>query len=117
MMTLTPSLVTKAGVPNNKVFVGEASYGRSFHMAKEGCWGPTCDFTGSRTQSDAAPGRCTKTGGYLAYAEINELIGTADGLRMFHDGKSNSDIILYNGLLGLYNFKASTSEDTLTMIR
>ncbi len=32
--------VTKAGVPNNKIFVGEASYGRSFHMAVDGCWGP-----------------------------------------------------------------------------
>lgn len=38
------SIVTKAGVPNNKVFVGEASYGRSFRMATDGCWGPvsTC---------------------------------------------------------------------------
>ncbi|KAH7117542.1 glycoside hydrolase superfamily [Dendryphion nanum] len=25
-------------VANNKIFVDEASYGRSFHMAKEGCW-------------------------------------------------------------------------------
>lgn len=98
MMILKLHLVTKAGVPNNKVFVGEASYGRSFHLSKEGCWGPTCDFTGSRTQSDAKPGRCTNTGGYLAYAEITELIMNAEGLRMFHDGKSNSDILLYNGL-------------------
>jgi hypothetical protein len=97
MNILTQALVTKAGVPNKKVFVGEASYGRSFHMAKNGYWGPTCDFTGSRTQSDAAAGRCTKTGGYLGYAEIAELVSTADGLRMFYDAKSNSDIIVYNG--------------------
>lgn len=56
-----------------------------------------CDFTGSMTQSDAAPGRCTKTGGYLAHAEINEIIKVGSGVRMFHDGASNSDIMLYNG--------------------
>ncbi|KAL1841513.1 hypothetical protein VTJ49DRAFT_7004 [Mycothermus thermophilus] len=43
----TLSIITKAGVPNNKIFVGEASYGRSFRMAQAGCWGPTCDFTGT----------------------------------------------------------------------
>jgi hypothetical protein len=99
---LTYRVVTKAGAANNKIFVGEASYGRSFHMAKNGCWGPTCDFTGSRTQSDATPGRCTNTGGYLGYAEIAELVGTADGLRMFHDAKSDSDIIIYNGPCKLF---------------
>jgi hypothetical protein len=68
-------------------------------MAKDGCWGPTCDFTGTRTQSDAAPGRCTKTGGYLAYAEIGELLMNAQGVRIFYDQKSNSDIVIYNGML------------------
>jgi hypothetical protein len=91
------AMITKAGAANNKIFVGEASYGRSFHMAIDGCWGPTCDFTGSRTQSDAAPGRCTKAGGYLGYAEINELIKRADGARTFHDAKSNTDIMIYKG--------------------
>ncbi|KAL7629535.1 hypothetical protein AAE478_001056 [Parahypoxylon ruwenzoriense] len=91
------TIITKAGVPNNKIFVGEASYGRSFHMAQDGCWGPMCDFTGSRTQSDAQPGRCTKTGGYLAAAEINEIIQRSDGVQIFHDGDSNTDVMLYKG--------------------
>ncbi|KAM7198915.1 carbohydrate-binding module family 24 protein [Naviculisporaceae sp. PSN 640] len=91
------SIITKAGVPNNKVFVGEASYGRSFHMAVDGCWGPMCEFTGSRTQSDAKPGRCTDTGGYLAHAEIMEIIQKGDGAKTFHDTASNSDIMLYQG--------------------
>ncbi|KAF5023085.1 hypothetical protein F66182_4842 [Fusarium sp. NRRL 66182] len=92
------SMITKAGVPNNKVFVGEASYGRSFHMATDGCWKPTCEFTGSKTESDAAPGRCTKTGGYLAFAEIMELLRKGvSGLKTFHDADSESDIVLYNG--------------------
>lgn len=91
------SMITKAGVPNNKVFVGEASYGRSFHMASDGCWGPMCDFTGSRTQSDAKAGRCTASGGYLAYAEIAELLKQGQNAQIFHDNDSGSDIMLYKG--------------------
>lgn len=67
-------------------------------MAQDGCWGPTCDFTGSRTVSDANPGRCTKTGGYLAAAEINEIIKRGDGAQTFHDDASNTDVMLYKGL-------------------
>ncbi|KAL5316125.1 hypothetical protein ACEPPN_017003 [Leptodophora sp. 'Broadleaf-Isolate-01'] len=91
------AIITKAGVPNNKVFVGEASYGRSFRMATDGCWGPMCDFTGSRIQSDANPGRCTKTGGYLGNAEVDEIIRRGGAAQTFHDGASNSDILLYQG--------------------
>ncbi|KAJ9421240.1 hypothetical protein FOXG_17685 [Fusarium oxysporum f. sp. lycopersici 4287] len=91
------SMITKAGVPNRKIFVGESSYGRSFHMAKDGCWGPMCEFTGSRTDSDAAPGRCTKTGGYLAYAEIMEIINAKSGAETFYDKSSQSDVMLYKG--------------------
>ncbi|KAK3986114.1 hypothetical protein QBC44DRAFT_373421 [Cladorrhinum sp. PSN332] len=93
-------MITKAGVPNNKIFVGEASYGRSFRMAQDGCWGPMCEFTGSRTKSDAIPGRCTKEGGYVALAEISELLKRADDgalAQLFHDHDSNSDIALYKG--------------------
>jgi len=95
LLTLT-CVVTKAGVPNNKIFVGESSYGRSFHMADDGCSGPLCDFTGSRTHSDAKPGRCTETSGYISNAEINEIIGRG-GSKHFHDGDSNTDVIIYQG--------------------
>ncbi|KAK4156324.1 hypothetical protein C8A00DRAFT_41196 [Chaetomidium leptoderma] len=92
------SIITKAGVPNHKIFVGEASFGRTFRMAQDGCWGPLCDFTGSRTRSDATPGRCTKTSGYLAVAEINEIIKRSAGdVLYFYDAASNSDILLHNG--------------------
>ncbi|EZF93084.1 hypothetical protein H113_06103 [Trichophyton rubrum MR1459] len=91
------SMITKAGVPNNKIFVGESSYGRSFHMVQDGCWGPLCEFTGSRTQSDAQPGRCTKTAGYISFAEINEIIKRGDGVNVFHDDASNTDVMLYKG--------------------
>lgn len=66
-------------------------------MAKNGCWGPMCDFTGSRMQSDANPGRCTKTGGYISNAEIGEIIRKGDGVEQFHDGGSNTDVLLYKG--------------------
>lgn len=102
--------VTKAGVPNNKVFVGEASYGRSFHMAQDGCWGPMCEFTGSRTKSDAQPGKCTNTSGYLAYAEITEIQKSGTAQKIFHDGKSNTDVMLYNG--DYISFMTPTTKDT-----
>jgi hypothetical protein len=36
-------------------------------------------------------------GSYLAYAEIAELQGNSEGAKMFHDGASSSDIMLYKG--------------------
>jgi hypothetical protein len=92
----------KAGVPNNKIFVGEASYGRSFHMAVDGCWGPCCDFTGSRLKSDARPGRDTNAPGYLAYAEINEIIKKGDSDQALRDAASDSNVMLYKGTLKIH---------------
>jgi hypothetical protein len=58
-----------------------------------------CDFTGAKTRSDAAPGRCTKTSGYLAFAEINEIIKRSggDNFDSFYDLASETDVLLYNG--------------------
>ncbi len=55
------SMITKAGVSTDKVYVGMAKYGRSFAMSDPSCKGPTCTFTCSYTQSNAKPGQCTKT--------------------------------------------------------
>lgn len=81
---------------NNKIFVGEASYGRSFHLAQPSCWGPMCEFTGSRNQSDATPGRCTNTAGYISYAEINEIFWLDNTAQQLRDD-SNTDVLLYKG--------------------
>lgn len=79
-------------------------------MAQDGCWGPMCEFTGSRIQSDAKPGRCTDTGGYLAAAEINEIIQKGDGAKTFYDGNSNSDVMLYQG--DYISYMTPTTKDT-----
>ncbi|KAK1833707.1 hypothetical protein QBC39DRAFT_254113 [Podospora conica] len=70
------SMITRAGMPSHKVIVGVTSYGRSFRMHQPGCVGPDCRFIGTNKFSYAAPGRCTGTRGYIADAEINEIIRT-----------------------------------------
>ncbi|KAI9374613.1 hypothetical protein BJX61DRAFT_540623 [Aspergillus egyptiacus] len=88
------SMITKAGVPFNKVVVGVASYGRSFKMAEAGCTGPMCKFTGTASISSAAPGRCTETGGYISNAEIMEIIQFGNVNKQWKEEGSN--ILVYN---------------------
>ncbi|KAJ9318482.1 CAZyme family GH18 [Paecilomyces variotii] len=68
----TLAMITKAGVPSNKIAVGVSSYGRSFQMTTPGCTGPMCTYTGGG--SGAYPGPCTQTAGYIANAEINAIL-------------------------------------------
>ncbi|KAG2027031.1 hypothetical protein GB937_000767 [Aspergillus fischeri] len=88
------SMITKAGVPSNKVVVGVASYGRSFKMAEAGCTGPICKFTGTSRISNAAKGRCTETGGYISNAEIDEIINSGKVTKQWTDVGSN--FLVYN---------------------
>lgn len=69
------TMLTKAGVPSNKILVGVSSYGRSFQMADPSCTGPMCLYTGDRLHSNARKGRCTDTAGYISNAEISEING------------------------------------------
>lgn len=87
------AMITKAGVPGKKIVVGVTSYGRSYSMAEPGCWGPDCLYTGGRTSSDATPVRCTGTSGYIADAEIAEIMGTGRVVKSFVDTSSHSDIL------------------------
>ncbi|KAL4886083.1 chitinase [Aspergillus karnatakaensis] len=91
------AMITKAGVPGEKVVVGVNSYGRSFKMATAGCWGPDCQFTGDRLTSHALKGKCTDTAGYLADAEIAEILSDSSRVvRSFVDPSSHSDILVYD---------------------
>ncbi|KAH7016502.1 uncharacterized protein B0I36DRAFT_397093 [Microdochium trichocladiopsis] len=90
------SMITKAGVSPSKIFVGESSYGRSFRMAKAGCDGPMCKYTGDRLNSEAAPGRCTVTRGYISNAEIDNIRKTYGTVKSWHDARSDSDLLVYD---------------------
>ncbi|KAL2813996.1 hypothetical protein BJX63DRAFT_431632 [Aspergillus granulosus] len=108
--TYALSMITKAGVPTNKIFVGESSYGRSFLMSEEGCTGPDCFFEGDRLNSPAAKGKCTDTGGYISNAEIDDILIMNDDVESWHDGASNSDIVAYNGTEWVAYMTTTTKE-------
>lgn len=105
-IALAFSMITKAGVPNNKIFGGVASYGRSFGMKDPSCYGPECHFTGP--ESGARPGECTKTAGYIAEAEINEWLKGGDNITTYYD-KTSASLISYSkdGNWVSYNNKAN----------
>ncbi|KAK8121914.1 glycosylhydrolase family 18-6 [Apiospora sp. TS-2023a] len=99
------AMVTKAGVDKKKIMVGTASYGRSFHMAQAGCYGPDCYYTGTSSKSDATPGLCTNTAGILADTEILDILTTPKNpgkLAVLYDASpmsdasSMSDILVYD---------------------
>lgn len=87
------SMITKAGVPSNMITVGITSYGRSFQMSTPGCDGPECTYTGPN--SGATPGPCTNTAGYLANAEIYDIIAENPSVKRFMDN-SHSNILVYD---------------------
>ncbi|KAJ7087999.1 glycoside hydrolase superfamily [Mycena belliarum] len=90
------SMITKAGVNTSKLVVGITSYGRSFQMTTPGCRGPMCTYTGPL--SGAAPGPCTETPGYIANAEISQIIAQNGNVQTFHDSGSDSDILVYDSV-------------------
>lgn len=89
------AMITKAGVPSNKVVVGVTSYGRSFEMSDPTCTGPMCTYTGP--DSGAIPGECTNAAGYISNAEIRSLLTEDDTARTFYDTDANSDVMIRNG--------------------
>ncbi|KYQ93197.1 speract/scavenger receptor domain-containing protein [Tieghemostelium lacteum] len=92
------TMITKAGVPSNKVIMGIGLYGRSFQQVDPSCSGPECKFTGSGVQSLATPGPCTVTPGYIALAEIYTIINS-DHSRVRsnqYDSVSDSQILTFD---------------------
>ncbi|KAH7010890.1 glycoside hydrolase superfamily, partial [Microdochium trichocladiopsis] len=92
------AMITRAGVPANKVLVGITSYGRSFKMADPNCSSPSCKYLGTRLDSPAKKGKCTNTGGYLANGEIDAIKSGSAPFRELYDGGSDSDILIYDGV-------------------
>jgi len=101
-------MITKAGMPSYKIIVGITSYGRSFKMTTKGCTGPMCKFTGP--SSGAAPGKCTGTAGYLADAEIKDMISRGGNIQESYDSASSSDILVYDNTEWVAYMKKSTRD-------
>ncbi|KAM5350668.1 hypothetical protein ACJ41O_007173 [Fusarium nematophilum] len=113
------AMITKAGVDPAKVIVGISSYGRSFRMANSQCTGPACKFTGSFSVSNAEAGVCTNSPGYLANAEIRQIIYDAKNkkagvtAKSWYDASSDSDIVTFGTKgKGMTDWVAYMSEST-----
>lgn len=89
-------MITKAGVPSNKVVVGVTSYGRAFQMTTPGCYGEMCTFTGSA--SGATPGPCTGVAGYISDAEIKQIAASNRVNYNFLDLGSQTNILVYDNI-------------------
>lgn len=92
------SMVTKAGLETRQLVIGITSYGRSFRMSQTSCSGPLCTFEGSRSQSLAYAAPCTNTRGYMANAEIKDIIQSHSQFSVFQDfvdKDSDSNILIY----------------------
>ena len=66
-------------------------------MAEAGCYTENCFFTGSASVSNAEPGICTNTAGYISNAEINEIASNSSRVTTSYvDEGSNSNILVYD---------------------
>ena len=96
---LTLAMITKAGVPTKQVAVGISSYGRSFKMAQAGCTGSMCQFTANAdNSSQAEPGECTATAGYISNAEIINLVNAnvSSGAKTWYDFETDSNYAVWD---------------------
>lgn len=66
-------------------------------MAAAGCHTPDCFYTGGPLNSNAAKGVCTGTSGYIANAEIYDIIKDPSRVNKHYvDAKSNTNILVYD---------------------
>ncbi|KAG6238482.1 hypothetical protein E4U25_001673 [Claviceps purpurea] len=77
---LAAELFWRVKIPAHKVALGFGFYGRAFTLSDPSCTTPGCPFSGG-----AKPGVCTKTSGYLAYYEVQEILKKNPGISIMHD--------------------------------
>lgn len=66
-------------------------------MSDASCWTEECTFTGTQTQSNAEEGACTATAGYLANAEIQDILNNASRINQnYLDDNSYTNILVYD---------------------
>ncbi|KAJ3299922.1 hypothetical protein HDU76_006191 [Blyttiomyces sp. JEL0837] len=98
------NMAMKAGVDSDKLLLGIGFYGRSFKLSDPTCVDPyqLCTYQnpgvqiGDNYQNTADPGSCTKTGGFLAYYEIEDWVLNDDFQYLVYDNLSTSVIMQYN---------------------
>jgi GH18 family chitinase len=122
MQSLT-MISAKAGVESRKVILGLGTYGRSFQPADINCDKAQsledkdgCRFTGTFTVSNASPGRCTGTSGYISNAEIQEIrdgkVAGSQLVKAYYDSRSDSEIMTYT-VNGNPNWVSYMTETTM----
>jgi hypothetical protein len=68
-------------------------------MSDASCWTEECTFTGTNTQSNAEEGPCTATAGYIANAEIQDILNNASRVNQnYIDEDSNTNILVYDNV-------------------
>jgi hypothetical protein len=68
-------------------------------MSDAGCSTEQCTYTGTNIQSNAEPGNCTATNGYIANAEITDILNNASRVNSnYIDVGSNTNILVYDDI-------------------
>ncbi|GBF66810.1 killer toxin subunits alpha/beta [Trichophyton mentagrophytes] len=112
------TIITKAGVPSNKVVVSMLSYGRSFKMAETGCHTPDCLCTGRPQSSNAAKGVCAHTAGYIVNTGIEEILNDPARINQHYvDEASNSNILVYDNTQWVGYLSAEVKESRTALFK
>lgn len=86
-------------MPSNKVVASVSSYGRLFEMAEPGCYTASCHFTGTASHSNAKKGLYTDTAGFIANAEIKQILDDPSRVNQHYvDKESTINILVYDDI-------------------
>lgn len=77
---LAAELFWRVNIPAHQIALGFGFYGRAFTLSNPSCTTPGCPFSGG-----AKAGVCTKTSGYLAYYEVQDILKKDPSIQVHHD--------------------------------